>query len=244
MAKKKEYIMSLKREKTIRILAIMALIVAILSVSISYAAMSKNVQIIKLMNEDGISDTSDSDSSNNSIDDNSDKKITRRNPISDVKKNKSSSIDAGKNFDVGFYNLKKEYVSPGVVINSEPKITNIDKKIEDFDITFNVPGQYVLYTVDIKNKEISDGVITALNKYVSVCDENKERTTDEILVCKGIKIDLFYSLNNINLENGDTLNAGESKNVTIKISYDTNKSVSNTVNISDFHYSIVYSENK
>ena len=241
MAKKKDYIMSLRREKTIRNLAVMALIVAILSVSISYAAISKNIQIIKLIKEDGISNTSDSEGDNNN---NSSKRTTKRNQISDIEKNNSSSIDTGKNFDVGFYNLEKEYVSPGIVINSEPKITNVDKKIEGFDITFNMPGQYALYTVDIKNKETTDGVITALNKYISVCDENKERTVDEVLVCNGIKIDLFYSSNNINLQNGDTLNVGESKNVTIKISYDASKSVSNTVNISDFHYDIVYSENK
>ena len=204
MQKKDKNVASFKREKSIRVLAIMALVLAILTLTISYAAMSKNTQIIKLIEEgNGYSDTSPSDKKDDKG--NKEKTTTKRDSIINNDNEDKSSIEVNNNFDVGFYNLKKKYVSDGVKINSEPHISFI-------------------------------------NKYISVCDKDSNPTENEKLVCDGIQYEIYYTENNNLLELGDTLNVGESKNITIKIMYDSEKLPTSLVNISDLHYLIIYTQ--
>ena len=135
------------------------------------------------------------------------------------------------NFDIHFKNLSEPVLHGGAEVTGVPSIANEGASINNIAVTLKLPGDYVLYTVDIENSG-------DINVEVS----NIEHTDlDNSL----LELEVIYTDTGDRLQTGDELSPGQKKNITIKIKY---KDIENpdllpqTVQTVNFSYSVTYSQ--
>lgn len=130
--------------------------------------------------------------------------VSRLTIVSNAKVNASS-------WSIKFMNLKQKEIESGntVVINSPARILEGSTIISGLEMVFNKPGDSVTYTFDIVNNGEIDAELNNFVLGTPVCES-------EPTFCNNIEYTLTYS-NGTPIKVGDYLDAGDSKNVTMKI---------------------------
>ncbi len=190
----------MEKERKIKTLSVIALIVAILGLTVAFAALSTTLKI-----------------------------------------NGTAGVNAAT-WDIHFENLNPGQVTGSAVINQEPEIGGEKSTtIGDYDVTITKPGDSVLFTFDVKNAGTIDASLSELTKSLKpVCTSNSGISEDETIVCDGLTYTLTYTDNDLPVAKSDTLNQGETKNLSLKLAFDSDKVPSDDVEISDLGITLQY----
>ena len=152
----------------------------------------------------------------------------------------NTSLSAAS-WDIYFSNLSAStYGSPTYIL---PTVS--DTTLSDFEIVLTQPGDDVQFSFDIVNNGTIDAKITSLIKGSPVCNGVAGSTTgatDGPLVCNNLAYYFYYSTSGDDVKEGDVLKAGESKKVTLQLSYiqSATELPVNDVAISNLDITLVY----
>lgn len=121
-------------------------------------------------------------------------------------------------WDVHFSNLVGPTKVGNPTILTSPTLT--DTTFGTFDINFQTPGESVTYTFDVTNGGSYDAkisTITSINPQCTGTGENAD--TDATNVCDNLTYTFTYTETGATVSTNDELNAGATKNLTLKIAY-------------------------
>lgn len=192
----------MEKERRIKVLSVVALVVAVLGLTVAFAALSTTLTI-----------------------------------------NGTASVDAAT-WDIHFENLSEGKTTGGAVVNQEPSISGEKSTIiGDYDVTITKPGDSVSFTFDVKNAGTIDASLSELTKALTpTCTSNSAVDEDESIVCDGLTYTLTYTDNETPVAKSDTLNQGETKNLTLKLAYDSDQVPSDDVEISNLGITLQYTQ--
>jgi len=187
----------MEENKKTRVIAIIALIVAIVCVSIGFAAMSTTLRI-----------------------------------------NGNSTMDTA-HWRVRFKNLSDPVIVGNASIITAPTLT--DTVIETYKVKLTNTGDSVTYYFDVANESVDmDAVIGTFTKQTPTCTGS---VSDTNIVCPNVSYELRYTSNNELVKENDTLNAGETKNLKLTISYVGSSLPEGVVDINNLNIAIIYNQN-
>ena len=138
--------------------------------------------------------------------------------------NNNTRVNAS-NWDIHFENLvqkEKETGNTAVVI-TPATIQPGSLVISGLEMNLNKPRDNIVYTFDVKNAGDIDAELINYVLSEPVCEENPS-------YCNNIEYSLKYTNGN-EIQVGDVLNAGESKNLTMKIGLKATTTDTTTVDI-------------
>lgn len=160
--------------------------------------------------------------------------------------NGSGLVDPDK-WSVHFANLGEATVTGTASVTSGATLTD-DTSITGFDVVLRAPGDSVTYTFDVVNDGYVDAKLTSVVKATPVCTgtatDDAKKTEDATLVSDNLVYTLVYTDTNEAVAENDTLNAKETKNLTLKVSYNSEVSElpSSDVEISGLDIDLVYGQ--
>ena len=132
----------------------------------------------------------------------------------------SAEVEASS-WDVGFANLSDAAIvgnSTDVYEDVAPTFSRT--KIEKFVVSLSSPGNSISYKFDATNAGSIDAKIGSISIPTPTCTGNgTNATSDASKVCGYIAYTLTYTDSGITVSQNDTLAAGETKNMTLKIEY-------------------------
>jgi hypothetical protein len=138
-----------------------------------------------------------------------------------------------------------ETVSGQAQVVSAPTLS--DTNIGDFEIVLKAPGDSVVYTFDVENTGSVDAKIgtftkSAIPTFTGLATEPSEKSADETLASNYITYTLTYTSGGAAVAEGDLLAAGETKNMTLTLSYSSSADVlpSDDVSITDLAIGMLY----
>jgi|GEM_PF-4361912 len=147
--------------------------------------------------------------------------------------------------NVELLNLSTSTLTGSAKVTSEAKLSSTS--LSDLGIKLLISGDAVSYTFDIKNTGSKDVSITDVVKGTPTCagidSDSTKASSDANIVCGGIAYTLQYTDSKEDLKAGDTIKAGESKNVTLTISYTGDNLPDNGVNISNINFNMTFKTN-
>ena len=189
----------MKKDRSPRILAIAALIIAIIGLSVGFAAMSTTLQI---------------------------NGTAEMNPAT---------------WDIRFENLSAPTITGGATVLTAPTLSNT--QIGTFGISLTKPGDSVTYTFDIRNAGTINADLGSITPLAPTCvGTGASAAADATLVCNNISYTLTYTAGGAAVSATDTLDAGQSRNVTLRLTYlSTATQLPNAlVNINNLGITLVY----
>ena len=194
----------MEKETRIKTLSLVALIVAVLGLTVAFASLSQTLTI-----------------------------------------NGTASVDAAT-WDIHFANLSEAVVTGDAYVTTDPTIeAGSDGKantvIGDYELVLTKPGDSISYTFDVTNAGTIDASLSKLTKALTpTCSSNASVDEDATIVCDGLTYTLTYTDGGQTVSQGDALNKGETKNMTLKLAYDSDKLPSDDVTISDLGITLNY----
>lgn len=156
----------MEKDRKIKVLAITALIITILGLTVAFAALSQTLTI-----------------------------------------NGAATLDAAK-WGIKFENLSDGEITGDATINDTAVIADDLVTINNIDVSLSTPGDSVTYTVDLVNEGTINAEIYSIE--TPTLTEEQERY---------INFTVTYD-DGEEVKQGDILNQGERKNITIKIEFD------------------------
>lgn len=196
----------MEKERKIKALSLVALVVAVIGLTVAFAALSQTLTI-----------------------------------------NGSANIDSAT-WDIHFANLSTSATTGGASVVTEPSIkASIDGKastvIGDYDVILTKPGDSITYTFDVTNAGTVNARLSVLTKASTpTCESNVGVDNDATIVCDGLTYSLIYTDSKKAVAQGDELNIGETKNMTLKLSYESDKLPSDDVAISGLGITLTYAQ--
>ncbi len=147
---------------------------------------------------------------------------------------------------IKFANLKDVNLTGKAEEVTKPTISNNDTHIGDYAVTFNAPGDSINYTFDVVNDGTFDAEISSITIDTPDCTGNgANATADASNVCKNLSYKLTYA-DGQNVLQGDTLDAGATKNMKLSLTYADSVTVEelpqDDVVISNLEVTIVYAQ--
>ncbi len=129
----------------------------------------------------------------------------------------------GSNWDIHFANLGAATLEGLATEETAPTLTSTTH-MGDFDVTLKAPGDLVAYTFDIVNDgtfnaRISEVIKAAAPTCTGTNADTVQATTDATNVCNNLAYTLTYTTGGATVGVNDTLNSGETKNVTLTLEY-------------------------
>lgn len=191
----------MEKQRQVKGIAILALCVAVLGLSVAFAAMSTTLSI-----------------------------------------NGTATMNTAS-WSIKFMNLSEATVTGSASVVTAPVLS--DTHIGDYEIVLTKPGDSVTYTFDVKNTGTIDAVMSTFTKGTSpVCTgvSQTSATEDANTVCNNLTYTLTYTSDGSAVKANDTLAIGETKNMTLKISYTGNDLPSDDVNISGLDITMIYEQ--
>ena len=186
----------MKYDRKTRMITIVALLVAIVSISIGFTAMSTTLRI-----------------------------------------NGRATMDTA-HWKVRFKNLSNPVIVGDASVLVAPTLS--DTVIETYKVKLTKAGDSVTYTFDVANESTDmDAIIGTFTKQTPTCVGNDN---DVSVVCSNISYELRYTSNNELVKVNDTLNAGETKNLKLTISYNGENLPENAVDINNLNIIIIYDQ--
>lgn len=153
---------------------------------------------------------------------------------------------------VKFTDLSSPTLGGGATVVTAPTINTNDTTISTYDVKLATPGDSVTYTFNVANTGTYDAELTSVTiPSKPVCTGTGDTATDDATkVCKHITYTLEYANakddGSKTLANGDTLKAGDSIAMVLKLSYDAHNVAedlpSGDVTLSDLGISLIYSQ--
>lgn len=192
----------MEKERKVKTLSIAALIVAVLGLTVAFAALSTQLTI-----------------------------------------NGTAEVKAAT-WDIHFANLSEATLTGTATVATAPTLTAT--KIGDYKITIVKPGDGVKYTFDVENKGTIDAKLGTFTKPEPVCTSAgtaEGSAAEAAKVCEGLTYTLTYTDTGSAVAAEDTLAKGETKNLTLTLSYDSDSVPSNDVEISGLDITMVYNQN-
>lgn len=188
-------------DRKTRAIAIVALLIAVIGVSIGYASMSTTLRI-----------------------------------------NGSATMDTA-HWKIRFKNLSNPSIAGQASVLQPPQLS--DTVIETYSVKLTRPGDSVTYTFDVANESTDmNAVIGTFTKPNPTCvGSGTAQSTDEGIVCGNLVYTLKYTNGGALVGEDDTLNAGETKNLTLTVGYEGNTLPTNDVEITNMNIAIVYDQN-
>jgi len=164
------------RERTTKIIAAGALVIAIIGLTVGFAAMSTTLQITG---------------------------TAEMNPAT---------------WDIRFGNLSAPTIVGGATVLQSPTLSNT--MISNFRLSLTKPGDSVTYTFDVTNLGNIDAELSSITPLAPTCvGTGAAATADATLVCNNIAYTLTYTANGAPVQASDTLNAGQTRNMTLRLVY-------------------------
>ena len=165
--------------------------------------------------------------------------------------NGSAEVQAST-WDVHFENLSSfsktgnaaEVTAPTIKENNGVNSTLIG----EYSVTLMTPGDTASYTFDIKNAGDYNARISTVTIPTPTCNgSGTDAATDAANVCDNLAYTLTYTTSGETVKVGDTLNSGQTVNVTLKLAYSTgvtaDKLPKGDVTISNLQIPITYVQN-
>lgn len=188
----------MEKERKVKTLSIAALIVAVLGLTVAFAALSTQLTI-----------------------------------------NGTAEVKAAT-WDIHFANLSEATLTGTATVATAPTLAAT--KIGDYKITIVKPGDGVKYTFDVENKGTIDAKLGTFTKPEPVCT-SAGTAAEAAKVCAGLTYTLTYTDTGAAVKAEDTLAKGETKNLTLTLSYDSDSVPTNDVEISGLDITMVYNQN-
>ncbi len=150
---------------------------------------------------------------------------------------------ASKNWSIYFSNLDSTRIFGNAVEVVRPSFNSDSTMLNNFDVEFYAMNDAVEYEFDVVNSGSFDAIITTLDKSTPTCvGSGVNQIVDENYVCSHIDYRLSYTDGTI-VDVNDTLNAGETKTVILRVSYTGNNTPTNPVDITNLNLSVIYTQN-
>lgn len=188
--------------KTLKTLAITALVVAVGGLTLGYAALTQSLSI-----------------------------------------NTSAKVqNSATSWKIKFNNPSAGAIT-GDAVKGSINVTDTDVTVSD--IVLKAPGDSVTYTFDVVNSGQIDAELTTFTlKNPTVTGTGGTKDADEALVNGKYTYTLTYTDGGAPVAQGDTLDAGATKNITLKIVFDAGVEQLPTadVTISDLGASLIYTQ--
>lgn len=153
--------------------------------------------------------------------------------------NGTATMDTAK-WDIHFANLSEAKLDGFASVTTEPELEQT--KIGDYAVVLTRPGDSVTYTFDVVNEGSMDAELSTFTKNAPVCTSPTGVTNDANIVCSNLRYTFKYTSNNEDVKVNDTLKAGETKNITLQLSYEGSTLPTAAVNITDLGITMVYSQ--
>lgn len=142
-------------------------------------------------------------------------------------------------FSVKFANLSGPNLTGGAQVIDAPTLTSTH--IGNYKVKLTKKDDKVVYTFDIKNTGTINATLATFTKPSPVCSGTGDASvTDGETVCNNLEYKLAYTNGGTLVQESDTLNASETKNVTLTIGYKSDSLPINNVEISNLDITLVY----
>ena len=148
-------------------------------------------------------------------------------------------------WDIKFKNLSAPVTTSGVTVVLAPTLNGTSTAIGSFDVSLTEPGDSIIYTFDIANDGNVNAVLGTFTKAASPTCTGTGTTAvaDASIVCSNIIYTLTYTTGGAPVNTGDTLSAGDTKNVTLKLEYPTGATLPEAkVEITDLGITLLYKQ--
>jgi hypothetical protein len=147
--------------------------------------------------------------------------------------------------NVELANLSTSTLTGSAKVTSEAKLSN--SSVSDLGIKLLLTGDAVTYTFDIKNVGSKDAIISNFIKSTPTCTgvdtDSTKATSDSKIVCDALTYTLQYTDSKEDIKANDIIKSGETKNVTLTISYTGDSLPDNGVNISNINFNMTFKAN-
>lgn len=199
----------MEKGRNIKVLSLAALIVAVLGLTVAFAALSQQLTI-----------------------------------------NGQATVDAAT-WDIHFANLSEPVLTGGAQVVTAPTIQENSTAIKTFELKLTKPGDSVKYTFDVVNAGSIDATLATVvpERLQPVCTgTGAAKTEDENIVCNGnhLTYKLTYTATGEAVKATDELNHGETKNLTLELSFDITQNgaltIANDVQISALDITLNYAQ--
>ena len=152
--------------------------------------------------------------------------------------NGSATMDTA-HWKIRFKNLSNPTIAGQAAVLQAPQLS--DTVIETYSVKLTRPGDSVTYTFDVTNESADmDAIIGTFTKQTPTCSGS---VSDTNIVCPNVSYELRYTSNNELVKENDTLNAGETKNLKLTISYVGSGLPAGVVDINNLNIAIIYNQN-
>lgn len=148
-------------------------------------------------------------------------------------------------WDIAFENLSAPVLTGAASEATAPTLS--DTLIGTYSVLVTKPGDSVTYTFDVTNDGDLDAQIGTFTKAANptctgVAGVPAQATADAALVCANLTYTLTYTVGGAVVNVGDTLTAGQTKNLTLALSYSGSSLPTDDVNITGLNISMIYIE--
>ena len=146
-------------------------------------------------------------------------------------------------WDIKFENLSAPVLTKDASVTSAPTLT--DTALSGFDVVVTKPGDSITYTFDVTNAGDLEAEIGTFTKAANqTCVSAVANVSDETLVCSEITYTLTYTVGGAPVAQNDTLASGETKNLTLYLTYNDSATELPTANvaISGLEITMIYVE--
>ncbi len=193
----------MEKERKIKVLSVAALLVAVLGLTVAFAALSQTLTI-----------------------------------------NGSATVNTAS-WDIHFKNLSTPTLTGNAAVTTAPTIDTKGTTIGNYALKLTKPGDSVTYTFDVENKGTINAKISELVKAAkpTCTGTGAAAAADAKIICDGLTYDLTYTDGGAAVAKEDTLNANETKNLTLKLAFESNSLPADDVSISDLGITITYAQN-
>lgn len=193
----------MEKQRGVKALSIVALVAAIIGLTVAFAAMSRTLTI-----------------------------------------NGSAKMDTAT-WDIHYENLSAATLTGGASVPNPDTATikNGDTTtIENIDMTVTKPGDSVTYTFDVVNSGTINAKIGTLTKQLkpTCTGTGANADADATLVCGNLTYEFKYTTDGAAVAENDTLSAGQTKNLTLKLSYDGTTLPADDVNLTGMDITTIY----
>lgn len=145
-------------------------------------------------------------------------------------------------FSVKFANLSAPTLVGTATVTTAPTLTATH--IGNYAVKLMQKNDSVTYTFDIKNTGTINASLSTLTKAIPTCTgtatDTTQAATDATTVCGNLTHALTYTDSGTAVAANDTLAAGTTKNVTLKISYNSDTLPIDDVNVAGLDITLVY----
>lgn len=152
-------------------------------------------------------------------------------------------------WEIKFANLSAATLTGAATVTTEPTIQGTgDIIIGDYEVVLTKPGDSVTYTFDVENNGTVDAKIGSFTKaatptFNGLATDAGNKAADEALLTANTTYTLTYTADGREVALDDTLEAGVSVNMTLKLAYDGTAIPTDDVEISGLDIAMIYVQN-